>query len=138
MPHRHGPPRRRGVVAAAAILVVLVLGACGGGDQRPTVAAWTPRWDDVVALVPTRDLVTSGAAQATCEEVLVDLREARPTLTPGPDEAVDQAALEWITFAESTFFECFEADAGADSVTTAYDRLDQLESEVDAALDSTR
>lgn len=126
---RHGAARR-----ALALVVAGVLVACGSGQGRPDPATWQARWDDVRALVPPADTFRPTPDGQACEDVLVDLREARPTLSPAPDEAVDEALTAWITVAESTFFECFDDEAGADDVDTAYGRLGQLEAEVDAAL----
>lgn len=118
----------------SVVLVTVVAVASCGRETRPDAATWGDRWEETLAVVPPADTFAGGPDPQVCEDVLVDLREARPGLSPAPDEVVGEALTAWITVAESTFFECFDDDAGADSIAEAYARLDQLESEVTAAL----
>lgn len=128
-------PRLAPALAPVLIVVLTVTLVAGCGRvTRPEAAEWTDRWNAVQELVPDQSTLSQRPSNELCDEVVVDLREAGPDLTPGPDEVVDGAATAWLRAAESTFFECFDPDAGADDVDTAYDRLDQLVAEVDTAL----
>lgn len=124
---------RRGIRLVLVVLVAAVAVAACGREPRPDVATWRARWEEARALVPPAEALQPPDDQV-CEDVLVDLRATRPDLSPAPDDVLEESMVAWITFAESTFFECFDDDIGADSVEVAYGRLDQLADEVDAAL----
>jgi hypothetical protein len=119
----------------AVALLVLAVGACGR-QERPTLGAWRATWERATAIVPSEDDVGATPDRELCESTLGELREVRPDLTPAPDEVVNAAVEEWITYAESVFFSCFEEVSGDDPVAAAYEQLDRLEGEVDAAIGS--
>jgi len=134
--------RVRPVVASAlAILLALVLTGCtdtdSGGDgagDRPDVATWTPIWDQTKAIIPDLETLGDPLDPDVCDETVARLRDAREDLHPTPDEVVDEAVDTWMIEATSVFFECFEADIGADTAAESYEELARLEAEIDTAL----
>ncbi|HKJ56543.1 MAG TPA: hypothetical protein VJ978_11200 [Nitriliruptoraceae bacterium] len=142
----HAEPRRTtvrlGSVAALVALLALLLAACSspanedaGPDGRPDAADWAVNWDETRDLVPHLDDLGVPPDQAVCERTVADLRTARETLFPTPDELVDTETEAWMEAATSLFFECFQSDIGAETVTEGYGELDRLGSEVDTALE---
>lgn len=129
------------MASTLAILLALVLSGCtdtdSGGDgagDRPDVATWTTTWDQTRAIIPDLDTMGDPLDPEVCEETVGRLRDARENLHPTPDELVDEEVDKWMTEATSVFFECFEADVGADTVAESYEELERLEAEIDTAL----
>ena len=106
------------------------------GDNRPTAATWTATWDETQELVPhLDDLGVPPDTQCAMPPWPNCARRAK-TLFPTPDELVDVEVEKWLEQATSIFFECFQSDIGADTVTQGYEELDRLAAEVDTALAS--
>lgn len=126
------------------VAFTLVLTGCGsdgddasdGSASPPDVATWTVVWNDTRALVPDIDTLGVPPDTAVCEQTVVDLRTAREELYPTPDVLVTTEVDKWMAEATSIFFECFDRDIGADTVTDGYAELVRLEAEVTAAIDS--
>lgn len=64
------------------------------------------------------------------------LRSLCAPLLPSPDPVVDDTVKDWLTYAETVFFRCFEGVPGAESVDAAYRRLTRLSAEVETALET--
>lgn len=127
-----GMPR----LARAAAWVVcgaLLLAACGP-PQRPARDEWERSWEDIQEVVPSPDQLQRPVSDETCADVLAKLREHSEDLTPAPDEVIQAAAQAWVSHAEQLFFECFDPDGLGESIKDGYDKLQQLQAEVDAAL----
>lgn len=113
------------------LMAVLLVPGCSRGPVRPAPRDWSDTWVAAQELIPPQSPAGVPDA-ATCEHVLVSLREIRSELTPAPDKVLEDAVHDWLAQAEHMFFECF--DAGSDP-RTAYERLDRLRQQVDAALE---
>lgn len=111
-------------------------GACGG-EERPTVDAWTARWDEAVASIPRRAELGTPPDSEMCNSTLVYLREVRGDLVPTPDRAIDDVVTAWIRLAEDAFYECPPDSTEVPSFDFAYEELETLQAEVAAALDSS-
>lgn len=138
------PRRRAGIrsgtgtprLARAAAWVVcsaLLLVACG--PPEPSARdEWERSWEDIQEVVPAPDQLERPVSRGTCADVLAKLREHGQELTPAPDEVIQAGAQAWLAHAEQLFFECFDPDQPDESITDGYDKLQQLQAEVDAAL----
>lgn len=124
---------RLGRAAAWVVCSALLLAACGP-SERPTREEWERSWEDIQEVVPAPDQLERPVSDETCADVLAQLRERRPALSPAPDEAIHAGAQAWASHAEHLFFECFDSDRPDESIEDGYEKLQQLEAEVDAAL----
>lgn len=131
------------LVVLPLVALALVLAACSSRgttsdsqSSRPDVAAWMSVWNDTRALIPSIDALGVPPDTAICEQTVVDLRTARQDLYPTPDDLVTTELDNWMAEATSIFFECFESDIGAETVTEGYAELTRLEAEVTTAIDS--
>ena len=113
---------------AVALLATAVLVGCG--DDRPDATAWAAEWERAQALVPTVDELAAGGRRV-CDELVGELRETLPDLSPTPDEALDDAVGAWIDEAETIVFEC---DLELEWLTERMQELDVLASEIEAGL----
>lgn len=134
---------RRAASMALAVLLASALGACtspaneeAAGGTRPDVATWTVTWDATRAIVPHLDDLSVPPDDQVCDATVVELRTSREDLFPTPDELVDVEVENWLEHAISIFFECFQSDIGAQTVTQGYEELGRLAAEVDTALDT--
>lgn len=115
----------RTAATVVGVVIALVVAACAGSS--PDIDAWAEQWRDIAGAVPDDP---DAYTPTSCEEFLVDLREARGELIPAPTAALEEAVDRWIAAAEELAFDCpppggFEA---------GLDRLATLEDEVEAAL----
>lgn len=113
----------------------MVLAGCRG-TPPPDPAAWVSTWEEAQALVPAQSSLSTPPSAQECEQVLVDLREIRSRLLPGPDELVGTEAAAWLAQAEHMFFECFRP-GHTDSVEVEYARLARLRTQVEEAAGTT-
>lgn len=135
-PHGTREPRRTRVVVL--VLIVLVGGVACGPADRPSVATWQETWQAAQRIVPPRETLRSPPRSQTCDRVVASLRSIRGELLPSPDPLVDERVNDWLSSAESVFFECFDAAGPGRSVETAYAHLERLRAEVETALDTLR
>ena len=131
------------ILVVVAAVVALVLAGCGGNSgtsdgQRPDPASWAMTWEDVQTMIPDLETLGDPPDADVCEATVTRLRDARNDLYPAPDELVEVEVDAWMVEATSIFFECFEADIGADTVAESYAELDRLESEVATALETVQ
>lgn len=129
-------PRRLSVVLL--VLVVVVGGVACGRADRPAIAAWQETWETAQRIVPPPDTLQSPPRTETCDRVVASLRSIRGELLPSPDPLVDERVDDWLSSAESVFFECFDTAGPGRSVETAYAHLERLRAEVETALDTVR
>lgn len=109
------------------LAAVLALASVGCADDDPlTLVEWEDRWVELANLVDVR---ASALTPNTCEESLVEMREARTELTPPPEESLRSPVTGWFDAAESLFFDC-EAD------DETLDGLAILRSEVETVLEA--
>ncbi len=112
-----------------AVLVVVVVaavaGACGG-DDRPTVQQWRPRWEALAAEAPSAGHQELSGQQ--CERLLTVARTGRSEVLPAPDEALDGPVRQWVSVAETIGFDCLDHD----DLTGALRELEIIGAEVDA------
>lgn len=87
-------------------------------------------------MVPSPDQLQRPVSRETCADVLAQLREHGPDLTPAPDKVIQAGAQAWLSHAEQLFFECFDPDEPDESIKDGYNKLQQLQAEVDAALET--
>lgn len=120
--------------AALPALVFVVLAACGGVD-RPTLDTWLSRWDAIRTTVATATASPGTPPEATCEQVLGELREAAVTLKPTPDPVLDDTITLWLESAESTFFECQQPSGDLDPFGDGLAELERLEAEIAAVVE---
>lgn len=121
------------------IILILVLGlltAACGGEKRPDVATWLPRWEAIVSVVPDQSELGDPPSEALCQQTLADLRTANEGLLPAPSVTVDDLVTEWIAVAEAAFFDCPPEGEDINSFADAYEELDRIEQSVDTALES--
>ncbi len=125
------------------VLLVSLLFACSSpanedvaGDNRPDAATWAVTWDDTREIVPHLDELSVPPDTEVCQDTVAELRSAREDLFPTPDELIDVEVEKWLEKATSIFFECFQSDIGAETVTQGYAELARLAEEVDTALAS--
>lgn len=121
--------------AAWVVCSALLLAACGP-PKAPAKDEWKRSWQDIQEVVPPPDQLERPVSRETCEDVLAKLREHSQELIPAPDEVIQAGAQAWVTQAEQMFFECFDPDRPDESIDDGYDELQQLEAEVDAALEA--
>jgi hypothetical protein len=113
---------------AVALLVGVMLAGCS--DDRPSEAAWAAEWERAQALVPSADELMAGG-RPLCDELVGELRETLPDLTPTPDQSLDDAVGAWTDEAETIVFDC---ELDPELLTERMDELDVLTAEVDAGL----
>lgn len=116
------------------ISLALLLGSCAD-QSRPDVTSWQTSWNEVVASIPAQSTVGEEPSNELCTQVLSTLRERRPSLTPTPDLAIDDAVQEWFQIAEDAFFECPPRSEVIGSFAEAYGEMSQLEAEINLVLD---
>lgn len=117
---------------ALAIVVVIGISVAACGSDRPDVAVWEATWAAAGVTVQTGRQFPRPIPDEVCEDVLAQLRDARPQLLPAPDRTLDRAVREWLQLAEDAFFEC----PPDDGFEATFAELDRLRAEVDAALGS--
>lgn len=118
------------VWVSVIMIAALLLRACGGADL--TLEEWELRWEEVVEEVATT--IDEGVTdESVCDQMLGDLREKRPDLTPPPLDDLEAPVDAWFEVAESLFFECtvLRPDDAADQLRT----MRALEAEVAVILD---
>lgn len=121
-----------------AVVLVVVAAAWATGcrpAERPSRDAWQVRWEATQGIVPAADELERPPRAETCQDVLGELRARRPDLSPAPDQIIAEAVEGWFEHAEGMFFDCFEGSDPEAAVAGAYEQLERLRSEVDAALD---
>lgn len=111
----------------------LLLGACGGGN-RPSVAEWEPVWEGFLVEIPAIAELGDPPDRDICSNSLGYVRSSEGDLLPTPDRVIDQAVREWITVADSTFFECPPSSSAIPGLEFAYGQLTRIEAEIDAVL----
>jgi len=129
-------PRSYGKEHLLAIVVMVgavALAGCGQGS-RPTVGEWQPTWTSLVQAIPTQAELGDPADMDLCATTLGLLRERAPDLSPTPDMSADDAVADWLSIAETAFFECPPSSGEITSFAVAYEELRRLESEVNAGL----
>jgi hypothetical protein len=115
-------------VLTPALLAATVLSGCG--EDRPEETAWTADWEAAQALVPSDDELIAGG-RPLCDELIGELRETLPVLTPAPDKALDDSVDAWSDEAETIVFDC---DLEPELLSERLDELDVLAAAVDAGL----
>jgi hypothetical protein len=115
-------------VLTPALLAATVLSGCG--EDRPEETAWTADWEAAQALVPSDDELIAGG-RPLCDELIGELRETLPELTPAPDKALDDSVDAWSDEAETIVFDC---DLEPELLSERLDELDVLAAAVDAGL----
>jgi hypothetical protein len=110
---------------ALILLVGVLVSSCG--DESLTLDEWLPRWQLVVEHV--NDTLANQITHEDCEDILGDLREQRPDLTPPPLGDLREPVDSWFEAAEDLFFVCaFTSDQ------TKPDTLEVLEAEVELVI----
>jgi hypothetical protein len=117
---------------AALVLAGAILAGCAG--DRPDETAWAAQWDAAQALVPTADELIEGG-RPRCDELVGELRETLPDLTPTPDESLDDVVDTWSDQAETIVFDC---QLDPELLTERMDELDALRAQIDAGLAAER
>lgn len=109
------------------VLAVVVLAACGGNEERPTVASWRPEWEAARDLVPDAETLREEGVDV-CGSFLGEVRSRREELLPSPSEVVDDVFAEWIEQAESLGLDCVDdsedLDARLADIEDLADRID--------------
>lgn len=117
------------------IAVMLILTGCTSAD-RPDLGIWRQSWEQMTAVVPEREALGTLPRQEICQEVLADLRDGTSTVVPAPSNTVEDLVHEWISVAETAFFECPPREHDFESMDDAYAELDRIEESIETALDS--
>jgi len=123
-------------MVVAGVVGVLLLASCGLGS-RPSVAEWQPAWTAVTEAIPTQAQLGDPADKDMCATTLGVIRENAPDLSPTPDLSTDDAVSDWLSIAETTFFECPPDTGEISSLSVAYEEMDRLTSDVNNALGLT-
>lgn len=129
-PRRRGP--RRLLCGVLVALLVGVVASCGGGDERPSEAAWIPEWERRQQLIPDVDTILTGGRKV-CDDLDGSLRVSLPELLPSPTEALDGPVNEWVTHAVSIVFECSDDEQ---TIARQLETLDVLAAEIDGGINS--
>lgn len=116
------------------VLLAALLGPSCGGVDRPSVAEWSPIWQQVVAGIPSEAQLGDPPDVALCGHALGVLRTSQEELTPMPDPAIEPVVNEWIRVAEDALFECPPSSEQLPDMAAAYAELARLEAEVAVVL----
>lgn len=131
--HR-GHRQRRPVVTVGAWLVLVAVGLASCTQQRPSNEDWRESWESIQEVVPPAEQLPRPPDHETCSDVLGELRERAPELTPAPDQIIHDAAQAWVSHAESLFFDCFDDGDREQRIQQGYATLERLAAEVEAVL----
>lgn len=123
--------RARRVAALAAL--VLVVAGCNSTD-RPDAATWLRSWQAITAVIPDQADLGDSPEESICQTALAAVRERRADLLPTPSARVDELANEWVSIAETAFFECPPQGESINSFDDAYRELARVEESVETAL----
>lgn len=116
------------------IAITLILAGCVSAD-RPDQAIWRQSWERMTAVIPEREALGSPPRQEACQEVLADVRDGSSTVVPAPSNTVQDLVHEWISVAETAFFECPPREHDFESMEDAYAELERIEMSIETALD---
>lgn len=111
----------------------LLFVACGS-EERPSPADWTQSWQELVDAIPQPAELGDPPAESLCQSTLADIRRLNEELRPTPSVTIDELAGEWVSIAETAFFECPPREGDVDSFEDAYRELGRVEDLVRAAL----
>lgn len=124
-------PNVRGIASLALLLVVVV--GCSS-DDRPDAAIWLRSWNAIVSIVPEQADIGDPPDQSMCQNTLAAIRERSDGLLPTPSATVDGLAQEWVSIAETAFFECPPEEDGLETFDAVYDELRRVEESVQTSL----
>lgn len=119
-------------VFSIAVTLLLLMGC--GSKERPDPDTWRESWQQMVALIPDREDLEVTAQEEICQQVLAEVREGTSTLLPAPSMTVDDLVNEWVSVAETAFFECPPREEELQSFDDAYAELDRIEESIETAL----
>lgn len=117
-------------VVTTGLVITLAIASCGG-ESRPSIEAWLPAWEHVLADVPPESVLAAGDPIATCNDALANIRTDGAALFPTPDEAIEDTVNAWVGVAEEMLFDCPPSDGFSD----AYGELFRLQAEVETVLE---
>lgn len=115
-----------------AVTLLLLMGC--ESTERPDSGTWRESWQQMVALIPDREDLEVTAQEEICQQVLAEVREGTSTLLPAPSMTVDDLVNEWVSVAETAFFECPPREEELQSFDDAYAELDHIEESIETAL----
>lgn len=119
---------------AGVMAVALTVSACGE-SARPATDDWLVEWERLTASLPSEAELGDPPDMQMCARTLARIREAAPALRITPELAADAPVEQWISVAESTFFECPPERGDTDGFEEAFANLERIEQEVAAGLD---
>jgi hypothetical protein len=117
------------------LVAMLILMGCASAD-RPDPATWRQSWMRMIALIPELEDLGSPPEQEICQEILADVRDGTSSLLPAPSTTVDDLVAEWVSVAETAFFECPPREHDFQSLDDVYAELDRIEESIETALGS--
>lgn len=116
------------------VVPALVLAAC---SSRLSMPEWEAEWNGVTGAIPLLDTVLN-ADQATrsllCSETLGHLRSAVELVERAPDADIEHAALTYLEFSESVFFECPLTKGEHAGFEAGYLEMDRLASVIETLI----
>jgi hypothetical protein len=115
-------------------VVVAIVALASQGDSRPSLDDWEAEWRSFAALIPDQDEVTGSDQESLCGAAVGSMRQAEADLVPAPNADLDAAALAWVEFAESVFFECPLRTGDHVGFEAGYEEIDRLAAEIEALI----
>ena len=88
----------------------------------------------MVAAIPDQEDLEVTAPQEICQQALAEVRDGTSALLPAPSMTVDDLVNEWVSVAETAFFECPPREEELQSFDEAYAELDRIEESIETAL----
>jgi hypothetical protein len=122
---------RRWILVMGAMLIMT-----GCGVDRPDSATWRQSWGQMIAVIPDQEDLGSPPQPEKCQEILATVREGTTSLMPAPTNTIDDLVAEWVSVAETAFFECPPREHELQSLEDAYAELERIEESIETALDN--
>lgn len=120
--------------ASAVVALLLIVSACS--EAKP-IGQWEQDWQRLLDELPALETMltaTEDQAMELCGDALGVLRDTAPELQEIADADLETAAITFVDFAESVFFECPIRTGDHAGFEAGYAEMDHLRSAVGALL----
>ncbi len=127
-------PQKSRLVAICSVVALLLAGCT---SSQPSIDQWRADWQALLDEIPPLEALVSAEAdglRVICDGALGDLRTAVVDMENAPSQHIEDAALNYLEFAETVFFECPIHRGDYSGFEAAYQEMHRLAAAVDALI----